>query len=150
MLNQKIQVHLKCVQLIEDKLDLLQGLIDSAQKASSEDTKSSAGDKYETSREMMQAEKDKAYGQIAEVSKMRKVLSEINSKEKHTKIGLGSFFNSSIGYFYLSVALGEIEIEGIKVFAISPVSPIGKELVGLSENDKINFNGRDVEILDLI
>lgn len=150
MLNKKIQIHLHCVQLIENKLDLLQGLIDSAQKASSEDTKSSAGDKYETSREMMQAEKDKAYGQIAEISKMRKVLSEINSKEEHVKIGLGSFFKSSIGYFYLSVALGEIEIEDIKVFAISPVSPLGKELVGLSINDKINFNGRDVEILELI
>ena len=149
MQNKKIQVHQQCVQLIEEKIDRLQNMIESAQKASNEDTKSSAGDKYETGRAMMQAEKDKAYVQMGEVSKMRKVLEQIDYKEKKEQIELGSLIITTIGNFYISVALGELIVMEKKWFAISPVSPIGKKLTGLSKNEKIDFNGKEVTILEI-
>lgn len=121
----------------------------SAQQAANEDTKSSAGDKYETNREMMQAEKDKAMQQLSEASKLRKVLDGINPKNNSESVGLGSLVKTNIGLFYIAVAIGEFEIDKSKVFGISPVSPIGSALKGYEKGDNINFNGREV-IIELV
>lgn len=118
----------------------------SAQQAANDDTKSSAGDKYETNREMMQAEKDKAMQQLSEALKLRKVLDGINIKNNSDAIGLGSLVQTNIGLFYIAVAIGEFEIDKTKVFGISPVSPIGNALKGYKKGDIINFNGREVSV----
>jgi len=149
MIVNKIEVHNKCTALIDDRIERLNSLIESAQKASSEDTKSSAGDKYETSREMMQAEKDKASQQIFEALKLKKVLHQINENEVKNTVELGSLIKTTLGVFYISVALGEFLIDDNKYFAISPVSPIGKALLGIKANDSITFNGNVIKVFEI-
>ena len=52
----KDELYKKCVQIIENQILLAQQGIENAQQAANEETKSSAGDKYETTRAMMQIE----------------------------------------------------------------------------------------------
>ena len=71
------------------KIELLQQNIDEIQAAANEETKSSAGDKYETSREMLRQEREKYSRQLAEQLKLRQVLQQINPSSKLSVGGLG-------------------------------------------------------------
>ena len=142
----KTQVHKHCVQLVEDKIDRLNGLIKSAQDAANDDTKSSAEDKYETNREMMNAEKDKAKRQLDEAYKLRKVLDVINPNLGSETVDLGALIQTNIGWFYYAVGLGQLQVGTNKVFGISPVSPLGTILRDAKVGDNFSFNGREVKV----
>ena len=142
----KDKVHAHCHKLVDDRIALAQKLIAEAQHAANQDTKSSMGDKYETSREMMALEMRKANEQLQESSKLKRVLGELKLNTSTELISLGSLISTSIGDFYLSVSLGKIEIEGKTLFALSAVSPLGIELVGKSSGEDFEFNSRKIKV----
>ena len=131
MSTPKETIHNNCLQLIDEKIERLNSIIQSAQDASNNETKSSAGDKFETARAMMQAEKDKAGMQLQEAFKMKSVLDQIDRKNLSKEVKLGSLVQTTLGLFYLSIALGDIINSKIKCFAISPVSPVGQKMKGM-------------------
>jgi transcription elongation GreA/GreB family factor len=49
----------------------------------------------------------------------------------------------------LAISLGQICVNDINYFTISPASPIGTKLIGLKAGDKFVFNKKDVEILEV-
>ena len=59
------------------QLEAAQLAINEAQKASNDDTKSSAGDKYETGREMAQQETNRNLAQLNEANKLKVALNQI-------------------------------------------------------------------------
>lgn len=148
-MNFKIKVHTHCLKLVDERIALARKLIEEAQTSANQDTKSSMGDKYETSREMMALEMRKAGEQLQEASKLKQVLGELNPNNVEQKITLGSLISTSIGDFYLSVSLGQIEIEGRPLYILSAVSPLGKELINRREKDEFGFNSREIKILSV-
>lgn len=148
-MNFKIKVHTHCLKLVDERIALARKLIEEAQTSANQDTKSSMGDKYETSREMMALEMRKAGEQLQEASKLKQVLGELNPNNNEQKITLGSLIYTSIGDFYLSVSLGQIEIEGRPLYILSAVSPLGKVLVGKQKGDSFIFNSRNIEIIKI-
>ena len=126
ILTQKI---LKLEQLIEDT------------RASNNDTKSSMGDKYETSREMMQQEITRIQNQLNEVLIQQDVFSKIKIVENKT-IGLGSYVETTMGNFCMACSFGEIIFENKKIFVLSTQTPLAKILVGKSEKDSFEMNGK--------
>lgn len=145
----KEKLHAHCHKLVDDRMVLARKLIEEAQLAASQDTKSSMGDKYETSREMMALEIRKAGEQLQESSKLKQVLTELNIESTSEKVSLGSLITTSIGEFYLSISLGQILIDGKKVFVLSAVSPLGKELLLKSKGDEFEFNTQLVRIISI-
>ena len=145
-MNFKHRLHAYCHQLVDERINLARELIREAQKAANEDTKSSMGDKYETSREMMALEMRKAGEQLHEGSKLKQVLSELNPEVISKRIALGSLVSTSIGDFYLSVSLGQVKVEGKQVFILSAVSPLGKQLLNKKQGDEFEFNTRNITI----
>lgn len=146
---EKFKIYTHCLELLENKIKTIVSEIKSFQETSNDDTKSSAGDKFETTRAMMDLEKEKAAIQLEELQKMREIFLQIIPKVKHEKVRLGSLATCNIGKFYFSVSLGKITVEEEQFMAISLASPLGKELLGKSAGDKIAFNGREVEIVEL-
>ena len=61
-----------------------------AQRSANEEGKSSAGDKYETGRAMMQIERDKAANQLEEALKLKRILDQIQPEVQHERILIGS------------------------------------------------------------
>lgn len=145
-MNFKHKVHAHCHQLVNERIALARKLIIEAQTAANEDTKSSMGDKYETSREMMALEMRKAGEQLQEGSKLKQVLSELNPDVISKTIVVGSFVSTSIGDFYLSVSLGQVHVEKKQVFILSAVSPLGKQLLHKKKGDEFEFNTRIITI----
>lgn len=123
--------------------------IDMAAEAAREDSKSSAGDKYETGREMAQQEITKLQNQLLLNRQHQAQLIEIK-EQKHAEIIVnGSLISTNLRVYFLGMALGEIKVEGLSVFAISQQSPIGQLLLKKQKGDKIQLNGRLEEILSV-
>ena len=80
MPNIKQQLYNKCVAYVQSRMDAAEDAYKAAEQASNDDTKSSAGDKYETGRAMMQQEKDRNTIQINEANKLMVILNTISTK----------------------------------------------------------------------
>ena len=130
------------LQIIQDKLSAkienFERLIDET-RASNNETKSSMGDKFETSREMVQQEINTLQIQLNENRNARNSLKQINTN-LHQTIGLGSLVETDKGLFYIAVSLGEIVFNEKKIFVISTESPLGKILFGMKKGEEISLN----------
>ena len=128
-------------QLINDKIVSLTNALNDLRESSKNETKSSAGDKYETTRAMLQLEQDKIHGQLNEAKQQQALLNQIDANKVSQQITIGSLVKTSKGYLLLSLALGKIVVDGITVIAVSPQSPLGLKLIGLKANDTAEMNG---------
>ncbi|MCB0496296.1 MAG: 3-oxoacyl-ACP synthase [Cyclobacteriaceae bacterium] len=143
----KQELHEKCRQLLAERIERAQQLIEQAQEAAELESKSSAGDKYETGRAMMLIERENAEGQLQEALKLKKVMDQIHPNRKTSIAELGSLLQTSAGYYYLSISMGKILIGDKEAFVLSPVSPLGQFLVGKKAGDSFSFNSRPLNIL---
>lgn len=136
----KADLHEFIAQQIEEKIKYLNGLIDDL-RASNNDTKSSMGDKYETSREMMQQEITRIQNQLNEVLVQQEVFSKIKIVENNT-IGLGTYVETTMGNFCIACSFGEIIFGNKKIFVLSTQTPLAKILMGKTENETFEMNGK--------
>ena len=104
-----------------------------------EETKSSAGDKHETGRAMLQLERENAGKQLAEIEKLEAILPRISKKVSPGPIHLGSVVMTSQANYFISIPTGEIKTEEGVFYAIGVGSPIGQLLLGKMEGDEVRF-----------
>lgn len=123
--------------------------IKSIQDSKTNETKSSAGDKYETGMAMLQIEEQKAVLQLARALEFKQILARIDPNEKHESVQLGSFIKTNQGFFYFSAALGKIDTLESDVFALSIGSPLGQVLKGQKAKFSALFQGKTIEILEI-
>ncbi|MFK7845929.1 MAG: 3-oxoacyl-ACP synthase [Rhodothermales bacterium] len=142
----KADIHQACITHVESRTQRLQEEIAQLQDAVNNDTKSSAGDKFETGREMMTLELNKVGMQLAQANKMLQMLSRIRPEQTLGKVAFGSLVKTNEGLYYFSVSLGKI-IEGeTEFFALSMASPIGAALGERGVGDKVDFMKRTIDI----
>ena len=132
---------------LSEKIDHLEYLIAETRAANNE-TKSSMGDKYETSREMVQQEINNLQIQLNENIRLRNSLKSI-SVNPHHNVGLGSLVKTDKGLFYIAVSLGEIIFNEDKIFVISTESPLAKAMSGKSQNAEFSFNNNKQQIVKI-
>ncbi len=125
-------------QKISEKIQKLEQLI-AETRASNNDTKSSMGDKYETSREMLQQEINNLQIQLNEHLKSQKILKNINPNP-HKVVSLGSWVETNKGKFFIAISLGEILFNQEKVFVISTESPLAKAMNGKKTGESFVVN----------
>lgn len=136
----KMKLFQTCINFVDQRLLTTTNAMKSLQKALLSETKSSAGDKHETGRAMIQLEMEKASQQFESIHQMKKLLSKIELTTAVDIISLGSLIETDKGRYYLSISMGEVEVEGIHYYCISTNSPIGQQLLGKKIGDSIPFN----------
>ncbi len=139
-----------CHSFIEERIATAKTAIEMAQNSANEETKSSAGDKYETGRAMAQLEIEKSSVQLAEALKQKKVLDQIFPESKMLIVQLGSLVYTNQGNYYLSIPAGKMEIDAITYYAISSASPIGAVLIGLKAGASVTFNRKEIVIEKMV
>lgn len=139
-----------CEQYVDKKISQAQKGIDDAQKSANSETKSSAGDKYETGRAMMHLEKEKYARQLSESIQLKGALSGINFSKRYEIVQSGALVQTSNGFFFMSISAGKLQLNGQIYFAMSIASPIAQVLKGMKEGETIPFRGRDITILKVI
>lgn len=126
--------------IIEDKIRLLQNALAELKESSSNETKSTAGDKYETALAMLHLEQENTHQQLNEALKQKALLGTIVPNTSSSKIGNGSLVKTNKGYFFLCVALGKITVEEKTIIALSAHSPLGQKMTGLGVDDSVEMN----------
>ena len=145
----KQNVIQRSYQLILDKLNEFEATERSAQESAANDTKSSMGDKHETSREILQQEREMNGRRMAEAIRQKEELERILPDAQFSKIQTGALTETSLGWFFFSTALGFVHVDNAKVAVISMASPIGQALKGLKAGDTIIFQGKPILIKQL-
>jgi len=137
----KKELHSKCLQLIEAKITLGRNSLAELDQALQLESKSSMGDKYETTRELIQQERNKATAQLQQAMVMQNALNHLNPEAKQSTVELGSLVLTNQGNFYFSVSLGQLNIEEKKepYFALSLASPLGQAIKGAKSGEEIAF-----------
>jgi transcription elongation GreA/GreB family factor len=138
----KKQLYDLCLQYVQKRMEAAQLAIEEAQKASNDDTKSSAGDKYETGRAMMQQETDRNLQQLNETNKLKVALNLVSPEAISGKVETGSLVITDNGNFYIAISAGTLTVDDEAYFAVSPASPIGLLLKGKKKGEEIALNGK--------
>ncbi|AWW00170.1 transcription elongation factor [Arcticibacterium luteifluviistationis] len=123
--------------------------MEAAQDAANEDTKSSAGDKFETSRAMAHNDHILYSRQWHEANHDWNILQSINPEQSFVLASQGSLVKTSMGLFFLCISSGVLEAGGEKVMLTSLLSPIGEILKGKKKGEKVNFRGKDLKVLSV-
>jgi transcription elongation GreA/GreB family factor len=149
MKDLKQHIHELCLQEIQKRIDTAETALAQSREASNDDTKSSAGDKFETTREMMQQDITRSKILLSEAQSNLQILESILSAPSEDVVRIGSLVYTNNGIFYMSVSIGQLKYEGVTVYAISVQSPVGKSLLAKKVKDKFSFNQREY-IIDQI
>lgn len=142
----KKELYKQCQNFVNNRLQTVQDIISSNQKALQSETKSSAGDKHETGRAMLQLEMEKAGQQLLGITQMKEVLAKIDDSKNSNIAHLGSVIETNIANYFLSISAGKLIFKNKIFYAISVSSPIGKHLLGKKNSDVFTFNGNQVQI----
>ena len=145
----KKDVQEAAVHFLQSKIDGLKIVLDDICNSTSEDSKSSAGDKHETATSMAQLEQEKLSKQLQVFLNQRAVLDRIDSSKMNHKIEIGSLILSNKGWFYFSSGLGMISVNNENVFCLALQSPIGELLKGKQKGESVVFNGSTTSVLEV-
>ena len=129
--------------LIKDKTQLLKFELDSINKEKNNLKKSSAGDKFEISRALIQTEYDKIHNQLLIFKNQLRAIKSISITDKKNKAGVWSFIKTNKSFYFISIGLGKQIIDNNAINIISLSSPIGKLLNNKKKGDKIVFNNKE-------
>lgn len=146
----KAQLYQLCLSFIQKRIENIEYSLQQARQASNDDTKSSAGDKYETTREMMQQEMDRNSKLLYEAGQQKIALQQIENVEAANISKNGSLVITSEGSFYISISAGELLIAGQKYYAISQAAPIGKALIGKKIGESFKLNGKEYAVKEIL
>lgn len=149
MIELKTLVLKRCHEIVAGRISTAQAALDAAQQAANDETKSSAGDKYETGRAMAQLAMEQNSAHLTEALKLRKQLEVIKPDSTGDFVQRGSLIQTDQALYFISVSVGIIDVDREKIAVISPESPIGALLMGKRVHDSFSFNGRAFKITGL-
>lgn len=146
----KEKLYESCQKLVDDRIKIVKEAIQSAQESANAETKSTAGDKHDTSRAMMQLEVEQKSKQLSEAEKLQQILAKFNPDSGKGCVGVGSLVITNTANYYISVSVGKIEIDGVIYFAVSPISPVAQALLGKKKGDDFTLNGAKNAIKEVL
>jgi predicted DNA-binding protein YlxM (UPF0122 family) len=109
------------------------------------ETKSSAGDKYETSREMINQEINQAEQQLKNVQNQLGIFAKTNFEQTHV-CKPGALFMAGNYIYFWSVALGKIKFRDEFIMCFSSISPFAKTALDKKPGDQVGIGARKTEI----
>lgn len=143
----KAQLHQHCLTLAKEQVDTLQQVLQELKEALGSESKSTAGDKHETGRAMIQLEQERAGHQLRQAEELLLALQSINVLLPPAEsMQLGSLAITNKGQFYVSVGLGKVLFEGMQYFVVSPTAPVAAALLGKKVGEQAVFNGQEVVV----
>ena len=149
MTDIKPALHAACRAYLQQRIDAAQAAMRAAQESANSETKSSAGDKYETGRAMAQEERNRNAVQLREALSLQAELLRIDPAKPCDTVRPGALVTTSLGRFYLSISAGRLTVDGVDYFAVAPAAPVAAALGGKRVGELATFNGKPMQITDI-
>ncbi len=138
-----------CHTIIEQRISAARSAIHEAQQAANAEEKSSAGDKYETSRAMGHLQKDMHATQLSAHLIELASLHAVNVNILYTTPSKGALVQCSKSSFFIACGLGKQSVDGNNIIFLSPHAPLAKSLFLKTKDDTFIFNGLEDTIVDV-
>ena len=146
MKSTKSQIQANLRSILENTLEEARREYLLAKESRDSDTKSSAGDKFETGREMMQREMDKLSALVDNTLNSIAKLDRIADLPASMVISEGSLVETDQETYFISIGYGKLD----SIYAISIESPLGVELKGKKVGDRVEMRGRNITIKSIL
>lgn len=146
MKSTKSQIQANLRSILENTLEEARREYLLAKESRDSDTKSSAGDKFETGREMMQREMDKLSALVDNTLNSIAKLDRLADLPASVIISEGSLVETDQETYFISIGYGKLDT----IYAISIESPLGVELKGKRVGDRIEMRGRNITIKSIL
>lgn len=137
----KTAVKSACLHLLDQRISTARTAMEVAQESANNQEKSSAGDKYETSRAMGQIDRDMNARQLEQAINERRFLESILTDKIQTTILPGSLFELDGKLFFAGAGLGNMTVEEQQIIAVSVRSPLFLSSKDKKTGDKVLVNG---------
>jgi hypothetical protein len=138
-----------CTQFIESQINHVQEVINSAKESAQNESKSSAGDKHETGKSLMQLEQENNAMLLNNMLTQKPVIKILENFKGSETIGLGSLIETNLGIYFIAIGIGLVKLSEASYFVISPSAPVGKLFAGKQKGDTVKFNGKEIKILNV-
>ena len=145
----KQQLHLKCQELLQNRLRVVEKSMNDIYNDLESETKSTVGDKHETGRAMLHLEREKLGHQLAIINNQLQVFNKINLEAQTSRVVLGSLVYTTQANYFISVSKGELKVDKIRAYAISPISPVGQALMSKAVDETVFYNNQKIKILKI-
>ena len=148
--EEKRMLYKHLLEFISVRIKQAQHAITNVKESRDNETKSTAGDKYETGRAMMHIELQRHEMQLSKNILQKEELLQLKIDGEYDEVELGCLVSTDRGNFFLSIGLGKVHLNGLDYFCLSPVSPIGELLINKKIGATISFRNTSYTILELI
>lgn len=149
MKSLKRQLYEECLTYTDKRIIALTDSIHVIQQSANQETKSTAGDKYETGRAMAQLEIDNHRSQLAEAVKMKQELLRVPVEDTVQSIKPGTLVFTPRGNFYIAINAGQQKVNDQIFYTVSAGAPIAQKLIGLKAGDVFSLNNQEFTILEI-
>lgn len=146
----KAKVLQELIRQVDSRIEELKAAQTLLRESRDSESKSSAGDKYETGRAMAQIELDKLEQQLQNQVELQAELLKIKPEVETEKVGFGSLVETPNGIYFISIGMGKVMLDDTSFYAISLASPLGQALKGAQPGDTLTFNGDNIQIFSVI
>ncbi|GHB56940.1 GreA/GreB family elongation factor [Persicitalea jodogahamensis] len=149
-LKQQLLTHLK--ELLGARMEASMKAMEFAQESANAEGKSSAGDKYETTRSMSQLDRNMHARQYEQARQENTILERLEATPEpgsYERVAMGSLVKTTAGYFFIAVSAGAIKIDDQTVMVVSSASPVGKSILGKQVGDTVQFRGKNWRIEEI-
>ena len=138
-----------CEEYLNKRIAVVRKAMDGLKNDLENESKSSAGDKYETGREMINIEWNKLTIQLNEYDRLAQILVRIKDHKPGTKAVLGSLVFTDATNYFISIPAGDIGIGNQKCYAVGIKAPIAQQLLGKEIGDHFTMNGKEFRIMNI-
>ena len=138
-MNKSSLIHSLMTILNERKASIEKDLA-AIEESKNNDTKSSMGDKYETSREMAQAEWNKLQERKGQIALQIHQLQQIQTESTHQMVVQGSLVITPALQLLFAIPFGKFTFNGEPWMVVSLQSPIGQAFAGKKNGEVVHFN----------
>jgi hypothetical protein len=135
-----------CIQLLHARIAHIEQAITEAREAANSEEKSSAGDKYETSRAMSHLAQEMQGRQLEDAKQELDFINRLNTTDIFTAANTGAVVICPDIIFYISLGLGNTLVDSYKVMLLSPKAPIAGLLYRKKAADTFEFNKKTIQI----
>ena len=131
---------------LDDKLNQLNEHSKDLNDALNSETKSTAGDKHDTSRAMIHLEQEKIQHQFSALQQQRYQLLSYTNTSPSGKIVAGSLIQTTDNLFLVGIGLGKQLLNDRIVYCVGGETPLAHQLLGKKVGDEFFFNGATEKI----
>ena len=132
--------------VIQNRILASSKILDDIQQSIDAESNSTAGDKHDTSRELMQQERNKAAQNLQNQMNLYALFIKLKDVETSIQVTFGSLISSSIGWVFIGLPLGRISFNNYDILCVSGNSPIAHQLTGSKAGAVLSVNGQDIEV----